>query len=168
MFVFVLGVAEEAGTVDLNLALLVAVLQAQLHVLAQGLALLLSEGCHNRQQDLTLGIHGVNVFLFKVHGNILFLQLADVFQAVQGIARKPADGFGYHHINVACHTLVNHAVEFLALLGVGAGNAVVYVNAVFDTRKIPNKQGLSAVSLRRKPSFFMLVFCFSATLPTRV
>ena len=45
---------------------------------------------------------------------------------------------------------------------------VFYVNAVFDTREIPNKQGLSAVLLRRKPSFFMSVFSFSATLPVQI
>jgi len=63
---------------------------------------------------------------------------------------------------------VRHKALPCGTVKVAAGPPIVYVNAVFDTRKIPNKQGLSAVSLRRKPSFFMLVFCFSATLPTRV
>ena len=31
---------------------------------------------------------------------------------------------------------------------------IIYANAVFDTREIPNKQGLSAVLLRRRPSFY--------------
>ena len=51
---------------------------------------------------------------------------------------------------------------------ISAAPPIVYVNAVFDTREIPNKQGLSAVLLRRKPSLFMSVFCFSATLPVRI
>ena len=45
---------------------------------------------------------------------------------------------------------------------------IVYVNAVFDTMGNPNKQGLSAVLLRRKPSFFMSIFSFSVTLPARI
>ncbi|MPM90568.1 hypothetical protein SDC9_137689 [bioreactor metagenome] len=79
MLVFVLGIAEEPIAVDLDFTLLVAVLQTQLHILAQGLAFLLSKGCHNCKHDLALGIHGVDIFLFKVNGNVLFLELADVF-----------------------------------------------------------------------------------------
>lgn len=51
---------------------------------------------------------------------------------------------------------------------VGGIQAVIYVNAVLETREIPNKQGLSAVLLRRKPSSFMPVFSFSATLPVEI
>ena len=71
-------------------------------------------------------------------------------------------------IGLSFVTILQESCPFWRTLHVGHGTALIYVNAVFDTRKIPNKQGLSAVSLRRKPSFFMLVFCFSATLSTRV
>ena len=45
------------------------------------------------------------------------------------------------------------AIDGFYPLHKAAGNVIIYVNAVFDTREIPNKQGLSAVLLRRKPSF---------------
>ena len=70
--------------------------------------------------------------------------------------------------NTAFFAVGNQPQEFLALFYRGSGDALVYVNAVFDTRGNPNKQGLSAVLLRRKPSFFMPVFSFSATLPVKI
>jgi len=132
------------------------------------LAFLLSKARHDRKEHLAFGIQRVYGFLLEIDRNVLVLELPDVLEAVESVSDKSADGLGDDHVNVSGHALVNHAVELVTLFGVGTGYAIVYVNAVFDTRKIPNKQGLSAVSLRRKPSFFMLVFCFSATLPTRV
>ena len=49
LVVFTAGITQEAITVDLHLALLVAVLQPHFHVLAQGLAFLLGKGGHDRQ-----------------------------------------------------------------------------------------------------------------------
>ena len=114
---------------------------------------------------------GENAVSFKPCGDLIHaqaLQFSDVFQAVQRVAGKPADRFGDDHVNVTGMAFFNHAIKLITLFGVCAGDAVVYVNAVFDTREIPNKQGLSAVLLRRKPSFFMPVFSFSATLPARM
>lgn len=49
MSVRVLGVSEESVVVDLHLSLLVAVLQAELHVLRKALAFLLGKRGHDRQ-----------------------------------------------------------------------------------------------------------------------
>lgn len=61
----------------------------------------------------------INVFLLKVHGNVLFFQLADVFQAIQCITGESADGLSNDHIDLGCHAGLNHAVELFTLLGVG-------------------------------------------------
>ena len=45
-----------------------------------------AQGKPNRNQNLTLGIHCIDGFLFKEDGNVLILQLADVFQAVQRVS----------------------------------------------------------------------------------
>ena len=101
----ILGVAEEVIVIYLYLAILVAKLESQLYILAEGLRFLLSQGSHNRNQDLTLGIHCVDGFLFEEDGNVLILQLADVFQAVQRVAGKSADGLGDYKVDFLCFTI---------------------------------------------------------------
>ena len=81
MLILVLGIAEEAGAADLNLSLLVAILQAKLHVLRKALAFVLSEGRHNREQHLAL-------------------------QAVQWVMGEPADGLGDNHVDATRHAFV--------------------------------------------------------------
>ena len=78
--------------VDLHLSGLVAELQSQFHVLGKGLRFLLCKGCHDGQKNFALGIHRINIFFLEVHGNVLFFQLTDVFQAIQRIASESADG----------------------------------------------------------------------------
>ena len=63
------------------------------------------------------------------------------------------------HFYILKHLLKRRTVEICA------GIAIIYVNTVFDTRKIPNKQGLSAVSLRRKPSFLCPFSVFQRLCP---
>lgn len=118
--ILILGESEEAIAVDLDFALLVAVLKHQLHVLAQGLAFLLGKRSHYGEHDLALGIHAVNIFFLEENGYAFFLKLSDVFQAVQGISGKPADGLCNDHIDATRHALIDHSVEFFTLLGIGA------------------------------------------------
>ena len=102
----ILGVAEEVIVIYLYLAILVAKLESQLHILTEGF--LLRKGSHNRNQNLTLGIHCIDGFLFKEDGNVLILQLADVFQAVQRVSGKSADGLGDNHVDVFGFAVANH------------------------------------------------------------
>ena len=129
MTVLVLGVPEEAIVIDLHLSLLVAVLQTELHVLAERLAFLLGKARHDCDQHFALGIHRVDGLLFEVDRDVLVLELADVLEAVEGVAGKTGDRFSDDHVDVPGHALVDHAVEFVALLCVGAGDAVVRKNA---------------------------------------
>ena len=121
----VLRIAEKPIVNDLHLSVLVAELQTQLHILAQRLTFLLGQRCHDRNQNFSLGVHSVDGFLLEIDRNVLFFELADVFQAVQCIAGKPADGLGNNHVDVPSHAFVNHAVEFGALFGVGTGDTVI-------------------------------------------
>ena len=126
-------IAEEVIVIYLYLTILVAKLESQLYILAEGLRFLLSQGGHNRNQDLTLGIHCVDGFLFEEDGNVLILQLADVFQAVQRVSGKSADGLGDNHVDVSGLAVVNHTVKVLTFFCVGAGNTIIGV----DTGKFP-------------------------------
>lgn len=53
--------------VDLHFSLLVAILKAELDVLAYGLAFLLGKARHNRQEHLALSIQRVYGFFFRKH-----------------------------------------------------------------------------------------------------
>lgn len=70
---------------------------------------------------------------FEKDGNVLILQLADVFQAVQSVSGKSADGLGDNHVDVSGLAVVNHTIKVLTLFCVGAGNTIIGV----DTGKFP-------------------------------
>ena len=164
----VFGVAQKTIVVDLYFALLVSVLDAELHILRKALAFLLGKGRHDGKQHLALGVHCVDGLFLEENRNVQVLEFADVFQAVKRVTGKSADRLGDDHVDVSSMAFFDHAIKLVTLFCIRTCDSVIYVNAVFDTRKIPNKQGLSAVLLRRKPSFFMSVFSFSTTLPARM
>ena len=111
----ILSVTEKTVVVDLHMSLLVTVLQAELHVLREALAFLLSKGRHDCQQHLPLGIHCVDGLLFEVNRDIYVLQLPDEFQAVQRVPGKPANRFSDDHVDVPGMALVDHAVKLVTL-----------------------------------------------------
>ena len=86
--------------VDPDLPVLEAVLQSEFDVLAQRLAFLLCQARHNGEQHLTFGIHGIDVLFFKENRDVLLLQFPDIFQAIQRVSGKPADGLGNDHVYV--------------------------------------------------------------------
>ena len=85
--VFVFCIPQKPGMVDADFALLVLILDAHPHILADGLGFLLGKRCHDRDQDLTFGIQCIDIFLFKIDRNVLFLKLSDrsVFLFFAGI-----------------------------------------------------------------------------------
>ena len=100
--VSVFGVAEETVVVDLHFALLVAVLDTELHVLRKALAFLLGKGRHDRQKHLALGVHCVDGLFLEENRNVQILELTDVFQAIQRVTGKAADRLGDDHVDVSC------------------------------------------------------------------
>lgn len=123
--VAVLGISEKVIVIDLYLSLLVAVLLSELHILGKGLGFLLGEACHDGDQNLSLGVHRVDGFLLEPDRDVLFFQLPDVFQTVERIAGESADALGDDHVDVSGHALVDHAVEFITLLCIGATDSVI-------------------------------------------
>lgn len=95
--VLILGIAEEVVVVNLNLALLIAVLRAELYGLAHRLAFLLSKARHDRKEYLAFGIQRVYVLLLEIDRNVLVLELLDVLEAVESVSGKSADGLGDNH-----------------------------------------------------------------------
>jgi hypothetical protein len=111
--VSVFSVAEEVIVVDLHFALLVAILNAELHVLRKALTFLLGKGRHNRKEYFAFGVHCVDGFLLEENRNVKVFELSDVFQAVQRVTGKAADRFGDNHINVSGMAFFNHAVKLV-------------------------------------------------------
>src|SRR5699024_4695352 len=101
----ILCVTQETAVIDPDLPVLETVLQSEFDVLTQRLAFLLCQACHDGKQYLTLGIHGVDVLFFKENRDVLLLQFPDIFQTIQGVSGKPADGLGDDHINVSVHAV---------------------------------------------------------------
>ena len=52
-----------------------------------------------------------------------------MLEAVQGVSGKTADGLGDNHVDSAGSAVVHHAVELGTVFGIGAGNAVIGVDA---------------------------------------
>ena len=114
MTISVLGVSEEAVVVDLHLSLLVAVLEAELHVLRKALAFLLGQRGHDRQQHLTFSVHLIDGFLLEENGDVHILEFSDILQAVQRVTGKPADRLGDDHVDISGVAFLDHAVKLIA------------------------------------------------------
>lgn len=110
-----LCVTQETAVVAPDLSVLKAIMQAEFDILAQRLTFLLCQARHDGEQHLTLGIHGVDALFFKENRDILFLRFPDIFQTVQSISGKLADGLCNDHINVPTHAILDHAVQLLPL-----------------------------------------------------
>ena len=95
--------------------------------------ILMAQGRNSEHDENFYVTHITDGFLFEEDGNVLILQLADVFQAVQCVSGKSADGLGDNHVDVSGLAVVNHTVKVLTFFGVGAGNTIIGV----DTGKFP-------------------------------
>lgn len=141
--VLILGVAEKAIVIDVHFSLLETVLKSQLDVLAHGLAFLLGKARHDRKENLSLSVQRVYGLLFKIDRDVLVLELPDVLEAVEGVSGKSADGLGDDHVDVPGHALVDHAVKFIPLFGIGTGYPIISINSSqFPIRMIVNVGGV--------------------------
>ena len=52
-------------------------------------------------------------FLLEYDWNIYVLEFSDVFQTVQSVSGKSADGLGDDHVDVSGLAVVNHTVKVL-------------------------------------------------------
>lgn len=84
--------------------------------------------------------------------------MSGIINTIDNITGKSGYAFSNNHIYFSRITVTHKSFECISVLQGSSRNTFIYVNAVFDTRENLNKQGLSAVLLRRKPSFFYARF----------
>ena len=89
-----LAVAEKAGVVVVDLAVLEVLPVAPLDAAAEGFALCLGLTHHKGEDHLVIHIKGICVFLLKEDADSLPLQLPDGVQTVQGVASEAGHRFG--------------------------------------------------------------------------
>ena len=87
------------------------------------------QSSHDGDKDFAFGIHCIDGLFFKQNRYVHVLELPYVFQAVQCVSGKSADGLGNDHINVTGFAVINHTIEFFSLFGVGAGYTVISINS---------------------------------------
>ena len=111
--------------VDHDNPLLVAVADTQFDILGDGFGFLLGQGGHDSDQDLSFGIHGINIFFFKEDRDAQGLQFPDMAQAVQGIAGKAGDGLGDDHVDLSVPGLLHHLLELEPIFSGGSRDSFV-------------------------------------------
>lgn len=71
----------------------------------------------------------MQILFFKIHIHLDFPQHSGVFNAVEGVSGKSADGFDDDHIHAASFTLTDQFVELVTLFHTGAGDTLISINA---------------------------------------
>lgn len=76
------------------------------HIFGDAPTLLLRKAGHDGDQQFTLGVQGVDVFLLEIDLHTFFFQLSDSSEAVHGVTSEAADGFcdDEVHLNVVYDT----------------------------------------------------------------
>ena len=59
----------------------------------------------------------VDTLFFKEDVYIDVFQHSNIFEAVNGVSGKPADGFGNDHVDPTALAHADHLVEFIAVFG---------------------------------------------------
>ena len=85
------------------------------------------------------------VLLLEIYVDVLVPELPYIFEAVQGISCKSADGLGDDPVDLALHAVVDHDIELFTLFRVGAGNAIIGVY----TCKLPFRVSCDVVGVVR-------------------
>ena len=131
--VFTTVVTEEPGEGHRDLAVCKTLSLSPCAVLRNAPAFLLRQRGHDSQQQLALGIESPDVFFLEINLGAVFFQLPDGGQGNDSVPGKAADRLRDDQIDLPGQRIRDHPFEAFAFLGVGAGDAFVYVNAVFDT-----------------------------------
>ena len=77
-------------------------------ILGDGAALLLGKAGHDGDQQLTLAVKGVDVFLLEIDLHAVLLQLANSDQTVYSISGEAADGLGNNEVDLPGEGIINH------------------------------------------------------------
>ena len=71
----------------------------------------------------------MKILFLKVHIHFDLPQQSGDLDTVEGVSRKPADGFDDDHIHLTALALSDQLVELVTLFHAGAGDAFVGINA---------------------------------------
>ena len=128
-----LPVAEELLVGKVDLAVREPLALAPGDVLRKGATLLLGQRGHDSDEQLALAVKGPDVLLLEVDLHAMLLQLADGGQAVHRVPGKAAHRLGDDEVYLPGEGIGDHLIETRPSLCVRAGNALIYLIAVFDT-----------------------------------
>ena len=105
-------------------------------------AFVLRHRSHDGQAELTVLVERVDIVVLEVDRYAVTEQLARILDAVERIAGESGDLFGDDQIKLSRQRVVDHLVEFLALFGRHAGDALVDVaSGKFPIRHIADVLG---------------------------
>ena len=121
-------VAEESFVRHEEFAVGEALAVAPGDVGADVLAFLLGHAGQDGNDELAVGVHGVDILGLEENVHAFGLELMDGVQGIDGVAREAADTFDDNHIDLARKGVVDHAVEVVALFQAGAGKALIGVD----------------------------------------
>lgn len=96
-------------------------------------AFLLGKAAHDGQQQFAFSVKSPDVFLLEKAFYAMLFQLPDGGQAVHSIPGKTADALGDDQIDFPGKGVYHHFVEPITVLCRDRADALIYVNAVFDT-----------------------------------
>ena len=102
-------------------------LLARPHPLRGLAALLLGQGGHQGEAKFAVPVHGPDVVLDEVDFHPDAFQFPGDDQGVHHVPGEPADLTGYNQIKFALPGVVNHPQKGGPFLGLGTGNALVYI-----------------------------------------
>ena len=98
------------------------------NVVADASALLLGKGCEQRQEQLSVLGHGINVLPLETDGDPLLFQLSDGMEAIYGVTGKTADAFNEHQINLSCIAVRDQPLELRPMRGTCACDTFVRID----------------------------------------
>ena len=126
--VLALLVAVEVLILNGHLALLHGLALSPDDVAGHGLAFRLSESAHHGDQDLAVGLQGVDILLLEDDRDPHGAEGPDIVEAVHGVPGEAGNGFDQDQVDLTLPALADHPQEGGALGGGGARDAFVREN----------------------------------------
>ena len=123
-----LAVSKELTVGNADLAICKTLSLAPSDIFGDTTAFFLCKAGHDGDEQFTFAVQCPDVFFLKIHLNTCILQLADGGEAVDGVPGKATHALGHDQVDLTIQGILHHAVESVALLGVGGGDTLVSVD----------------------------------------
>ena len=102
-----------------------ALSKSPLDVLTELLAIALGHACVYHQELLILGVDALDALHLEYHIYIEGPEHSYILDGIQGVSRKPVDGFCEDDVDLPGLTHLDHAVKFIPFFCAGAGNTLI-------------------------------------------